>query len=101
MSALNFWATSQPELFDVRVFNIFAQRYNKLVAVERCFRANENKKERSYGNRVLQIENGSFTPLVFAANGDMGKQCIRLYKILAETISDKQKSPISIVRLEL
>ena len=46
------------------------------MAVEKCFRANENEKKRSYGNRVLQIENEFFTLLVFAANGVMGKECI-------------------------
>ena len=43
------------------------------MAVEKYFRANKNKKKRTYGNKVLKIENGSFTPVVFAANGDMGK----------------------------
>ena len=59
------------------------------MAVEKCFRANENEKKRSYGNRVLQIENGFFTPLVFAANVGMGKECIRFYKRLAEMVADE------------
>ena len=53
-------------------------------------------KKRSYGNRVLQIENGSFTPLVFAANGGMRKESTRFYKRLAEMIAEKRKVPISI-----
>ena len=78
ISGLNSWTTGQRASFDVRVFNLFAQRRSKL-AVEKCFRANENEKKKSYGNRVFQIKNGSFTPLVFAANGGMGKECIRFY----------------------
>ena len=66
-NALNFWTTDQRAFLDVKIFNLFAQRHSK-IAVEKCFRANENEKKRSYGNRVLQIENGSFTPLVFAPN---------------------------------
>ena len=66
-NALNFWMTGQRAFLDVKIFNLFAQRHSK-IAVEKCFRANENEKKRSYGNRVLQIENGSFTPLVFAPN---------------------------------
>ena len=73
ISVLNFWTTGQRAFFDVRLFYLFAQRHSKM-AVEKCFRANENEKKRNYGNRVLQIENGSFTPLVFAANGGMGKE---------------------------
>ena len=58
------------------------------MAVEKCFRTNENEKKRSYGNRVLQIENGPFTPLVFASNGVIGKECLRFYKSLVEMIAD-------------
>ena len=96
ISALNFWMTGQRSFFDVRVFNLFAQRHSKM-AVQKCFRANENEKKRSYGNRVLQIENGFFTPMVFAANGVMGKECIQFYKRFAEIIADKRKASISIV----
>ena len=96
ISALNFWTSGQQAFFDVRVFTLFAQRHSRM-AVEKSFRANENEKKRSYGNRVLQIENASFTRLVFAANGGMGKECIRFYKRLGEMIADKRKAPISIV----
>ena len=96
VSALNFWTTGQRAFFGVRVFNLFAQRHSNM-AVEKCFRANENEKKVSYGNRALQIENGSFTPLFFAANGGVGKECIWLYKRLAEMIADKRKARFSIV----
>ena len=98
ISARNFWMTGQHAFFDVTVFNLFAQRHRK-IAVEKCFRTNKNEKKRSYGNQVLQIENGSFTPLVFAANGGIGKKCIRFYKRLADMIVDKRKAPISIVTI--
>ena len=96
ISALNFWTTGQRAFFDVRVFTLFAQRHSKM-AIEKCFGASENEKKRNYSNRVLQIENGSFTPLVFTANGVMGKECIRFYKRSAEMIAVKRKMPISIV----
>ena len=73
ISALNFWTTGQRAFFDVRTFNLFAQKHSKM-AVEKCFKENDNEKKRTYDNRVLQIENSSFTPLVFAANGVMGKE---------------------------
>ena len=68
------------------------------MTVEKYFRANENEKKKSYDNRVLQIENGSFTPMVFAANGSMEKACIWFYKRLAEMIADKRKAPISLLQ---
>jgi len=90
ISALNFWTAGQRAFLDVRVFNLFAQRYSK-TKVENCFLSNEKEKKRQYGDRVLQAENGTFTPLVFAANGAMGRECIMFYKRLAEMIAEKRK----------
>ena len=44
ISALNFWTTGQRAFFDIRVFNLFAQRHRKLE-VEKCFISNENEKK--------------------------------------------------------
>ena len=71
------------------------------MAVEKGFRANENEKKRSYVDRVLQIENGSFTSLVFAANGSMGKEWIRFYKRLAEMIADKRGRQFRLLHTKL
>ena len=96
ISALNFWTNGQRAFFDVRVFNLFAQRYVN-SKVENCFKTNEREKKRHYGERVLQAENGTFTPLVFAANGAMGNECLRFYQRLAEMLADKRKVPQSLV----
>ena len=45
ISVLTFWTIGERAFFDVRVFNLFAQRHSKM-AVETCFRANENEKKR-------------------------------------------------------
>ena len=36
---------------------------------------NETDKERSYNNRVTQIENASFTPLVFRYSRGIAPKC--------------------------
>ena len=69
------------------------------MAFEKCFMVRwqlrsasgqmRTKKKGNYGNGVLQIENGCFTPLVFVANDVIGKECKRL----AEMIADKRKAP--------
>ena len=45
INALNLQTTGQRAFIDVGVFNLFALRHSK-KAVEKCFRANENKKKR-------------------------------------------------------
>ena len=51
---------------------------------------NENNKKREYGERVLNVEHGSFTPLVFSCLGGMSPECANFYNRLADKISDKR-----------
>ena len=57
------------------------------------FRQNENEKKRNYNNRIMNVDNGSFTPLVFSIHGSMGRECKTFYARLAELISEKRKTP--------
>jgi hypothetical protein len=57
--------------------------------MEALYRENENEKKRAYNDRVMNIEKGAFTPLVFSTTGGMGPECTRLNKQLAELISQK------------
>ena len=36
---------------------------------------NEQEKKRTYNKRILQIDHGTFTLLVFLINGSMGREC--------------------------
>ena len=40
--------------------------------------------------RVLEVEQASFTPLVFTTTGGMGRECLRYHSRLAELISIKK-----------
>ena len=75
ISALGFWTPDQRVFFDIRVFNLQAQK--------KCFERNEKEKKRHYNEPVLQIENGSFTPLVFATNGAISLEYQAFYKRMA------------------
>ena len=37
----------------------------------------------------MQVEHGTFTPLIYSLNGGVGPECKRLHKHLAEKIADK------------
>ena len=50
----------------------------------------ENEKKRLYSRRVLDIEHGTFTPLVITTTGGMGKECLRYHSRLAELIAIKK-----------
>ena len=61
--------------FDVRVFDPNAKRYEGKT-LQHCYRTNEMEKKRKYNERVLQVENGSFTPLFFQLMVGWGKKPI-------------------------
>ena len=57
---------------------------------KQIYRLHENEKKRSYSRRVLDIEHGSFTPLVFTSTGGMCPECLRFHSRLAALIADKK-----------
>ena len=83
-----FWQECEMAFFDVRVFNPFAKSHlaRNLNAV---FRSNESAKKTAYNSRVIQIEHGSFTPLVFSSFGGCGKETSCFLSKLAEKIAQK------------
>ena len=46
---------------------------------------------RAYGERIRQVEQGSFTPLVFTTAGGMGPQAKIFYSRIADQMSDKRQ----------
>ena len=50
-----------------------------------------------YNQRVLETENGTFTPLVFSSTGGMGPECQVFMKKLAEQIATKRNANLSVV----
>ena len=63
--ARGFWTAAQDAYFDVRVFHPNAPS-NSSGSIIASYRKHENIKKRAYGQRVRDIEQGVFTPLVFS-----------------------------------
>ena len=61
------------------------------------FKEQENEKKRKYQQRVLDVEMGSFTPLVFGTNGGMGVECQMFLRHPAEELSKKDGEPYAAV----
>ena len=91
-----FWERRQEVFFDIRVFNSNACRYlNK--SLQQCHIINENEKKKTYNERVLQVDHGTFTPLVFSIYGSMGRKCHKFYSRLSDLLSEKRNLPKSVV----
>ena len=96
VAARNFWETGQKAFFDIRVFNPLASKYGK-TKVSKAFEMNEKEKKRQYNQRVLDIEHGCFTPLVFNAMGGMARECTVFFRRLSSLLADKRKEEYSVM----
>ena len=96
IAAKGFWVPVQKAFFDVRVFNPIARRYRNMK-ITKAFDVNEKEKKRTYNQRVLEVEHGSFTPIVFTAMGGMGRETNSFYKRLSELLCEKRDDHISII----
>jgi len=87
--ARGFWEPERAAFFDVRVFHPNADCYRD-KQLDQMYRNHENKKRRLYSRRTLDIEQGTFTPLVFSSTGGMSKECLRIQSRLAELLAAKK-----------
>ena len=96
IKAGGFWARGVTAFFDVRVTHVNSKCYQSKPTSE-VFKEQEEEKKRKYQQRVLDVEMGSFTPLVFGTNGGMGNECQRFLKHLADKIAQKDTEPYHVV----
>ena len=104
MKAGGFWTPRVTAFFDVRVTHVNS-RSNQGKSTATIFKEQENEKKRKYNQRVMDVEMGTFTPLVFGTNGGMGLDCQNFLRTLAIKLSTKNDEPyasvISWLRIQL
>ena len=104
VGARGFWRPAQNAFFDVRLTNLNAQSQAHL-STEQIFAKHETEKKRMYNDRIMNVEHGTFTPLVFSLNGIMSPECARYHKYLAQKIAAKSEqrysSVITLIRTKL
>ena len=102
--ARSFWRQGQNAYFDVRVTNTNADS-QKHLSTKKILDKHEKEKKRHYNHRVMNIEHGTFTPLVFSVNGSIGAEYLKFHKHLADMISlkngERYERILSITRCKL
>ena len=88
--ARGFWNTHQDAFFDVFHHNAPSNSSRSLPA---AYKKHEDENKRIYGQRILEIEHGVFTPLVFSTTGGMGREAQTFYKRLADLLSLEHDVP--------
>ena len=83
VSARGVWVRGSRAFFDIMVFNPLAPSYSSLT-LKASHKSNENMKKRKYNDRILQVEHGTFTPLIFTNFGGIGVEGSNFYKKIAD-----------------
>ena len=96
IAARGFWQKGVKAFFDVRIFNPFAKTHlsTKLKTV---FAQQEQLKKQHYNERIINIEHGTFTPIVMSAYGGCGRETEMFISTLINKVAEKQSMPTSIV----
>ena len=87
-------STHEKTFLDIRVFHPNAPSY-KNKSIEQLYTSHEQEKKRAYNERVLQVEKGSFTPIVMSTAGGMSKEAAKHHRRIAQLIADKRKEEYS------
>ncbi len=85
---------------DVRVTHPNA-KYLREKSLEQIYKLHENEKKVMYNDRILNVEKGTFTPLVFTTSGGMGPECEKFNKRIAEKTANKTNETYSQVMMHI
>jgi hypothetical protein len=88
--ARGFWMNQQNAFFDVRIFYPHAQSYSSR-SLGSLYKSFENEKRAQYEDRILQVEHGTFTPLIFSSSGGMSTQTAISLKKIATMVATQKK----------
>ena len=87
--ARGFWERQRSAFFDVRVCHPNADSYREQNP-EQIYKQHENEKKRQYGSRIMEVEQGTFTPLILSTTGVMGAKCKLYHKRLVKLLAIKK-----------
>ena len=96
VSVRSFWQWVQRAFYDLRVFNSFAKSHLD-QKLDTAFRSNENEKKKQYMHCIIEVEHGSFTPLIFTPYGGNGREAERFFAELALKLSENKQLEYSMV----
>ena len=78
---------------------------NRSKPFQQIYKENEDEKKKEYNERVLNVEKGNFTPVVFLTSGGMSKECKRfinrLVNLQARRKSERYGDVVKVLRTKL
>jgi hypothetical protein len=84
----SFWTMMRNAFFEFRVFNPFAKSYSSKTP-KQCYRLLAQTRRREYEQRIREVDDGDFTPMIISSTGGMGEEMQIALKHLAQKIAIK------------
>ena len=94
--ARGFYRDGQNAFFDIKVMNPNAASYRD-TPTKKVYERAEQAKRACYNERILNVELGTFCPLIFSVTGGSGLETKTFMKILCNRIASKSAQEYSCV----
>ena len=89
VSAIGLWSSMERNFLDVPVMHPNSPSYAD-KSPEQIYLQHEKEEKKTYNHRIMHVDKGSFTPLIFSTTGGMGPESTKYHKRLAELIARKR-----------
>ena len=90
VSGIGVWGPFERTFLDIRSMHLNASSYVD-KSINQVYITHEKGKKRAYNKRVIQMEKGTFTPIVMSTSGGFGNDADRHHKRIASLIAEKRR----------
>ena len=90
--ARGFWTRAQDAFFDIRIFHPDAASYVD-KPLEKLFLQHEQQKKLEYNERIVNVDRGTFCPLVFTTAGAASPECAKFLQRLCGMLANLDRMP--------
>ena len=94
VSGVGLWGEHERTFLDIKIFHPNCASYVNMEMGKACVH-HQNVKKRNYRERVLNVEHGSFTPVIFTTSGGAGPEANKHHKRIAQLMALKKKEEYS------
>ena len=96
VAGVGVWGPMERTFLDIRVTHPNCPTH-KDKDIQQVYETQEVEKKKAYNERIIEVEKGSFTPIVVSTFGGMGQEAEKFHKRLATLISIKRNETYSSV----
>ena len=94
VSGVGVWGTHERTFLDVKIFHPNCQSFVDME-IGKAYVHHQNIKKNKYKERVLNVERGSFTPIILTTTGGIGPEANRHHKRIAQLMATKKRGEYS------